>query len=100
MSDIFILLLENIIAFGGVPTGSINAQLAATVAGITKSKMFSFIPVAIEATIGINVAVVARLLVNSVNSMIVIDIMKTIKYDGKYFNGKNKYQSHTAKQDV
>src|SRR5690625_6473144 len=56
-------------AFGGVATGSINAQLAAMVAGMTKSIGSCPIPMAEEARIGRNAAAVAVLLVISVRKM-------------------------------
>src|SRR5690625_7548664 len=63
------LPLPYIMAFGGVATGSINAQLAAMVAGMTKSIGSCPIPMAEEARIGRNAAAVAVLLVISVRKM-------------------------------
>ena len=49
-------------AFGGVATGSINAQLAPNTVGIAKRNGFSPKPMAMEANIGKKAAVEAVLL--------------------------------------
>ncbi len=64
------------IAFGGVATGSIKAQLAASTVGIAKSKGFSPNPMAIDANMGKKVAVDAVLLVISVKNMIKVAIAR------------------------
>ena len=65
-----ILPLPNITAFGGVATGSINAQLAAIVHGIAKKSGFTFMPIAKAMSIGANVAIVAVFEFNSVKKII------------------------------
>ena len=57
---------EKTIAFGGVATGSIKAQLAASVTGTQSTSGSIPDEAAIAAITGSNVAVVARLLVSSV----------------------------------
>src|SRR5690625_7824746 len=63
------LPLPFIMAVGGVATGSINAQLAARVAGMTNGIGSCPIPMAEEARIGRSAAAVAVLLVISVRKM-------------------------------
>ena len=59
----------NIIALGGVATGNINAQLAAKVIGTLNINGDKSCWIAIAPMTGKNVAVVAKLLVNSVRNM-------------------------------
>src|SRR3970040_474418 len=56
------------IAFGGVATGSMNAQLAASAAGTASINGSTPIAVASDPTTGRNAAVVAVLLVSSVRN--------------------------------
>ena len=56
-------------AFGGVATGSIKAQLAAMAAGINRTNGFCPMLMARDAIIGKNAAAVAVLLVNSVSKI-------------------------------
>ena len=77
----------NTIAFGGVATGSINAQLAAMVAGITSISGSMPRPTATANSTGIKVAVVAVLLVSSVRNIIrVITNINTSIVDPKAFD--------------
>jgi hypothetical protein len=73
----------NTIAFGGVATGSMKAQLAANVTGAAKIIGFIPISIAIAPMTGRNVAVVAILLVNSVKKIIIIAMSITIKDIGR-----------------
>ena len=70
MSLIFIFPLPKMTALGGVAIGSMKAQLAAIVAGITKNKGFWFIPIAKIIKIGEKVAIVAVFEFNSVKKII------------------------------
>ena len=85
------------IAFGGVATGNINAQLAAKVTGA--AKMIGLIPIsiAIAPIIGKNVAVVAILLVNSVMKMIIIAIITTRTVIGRVSIADKFDPIHAAK---
>tara|TARA_A100001011_G_C13991897_1_gene707604 strand:- start:99 stop:398 length:300 start_codon:yes stop_codon:yes gene_type:complete len=62
--------LPKITALGGVAIGSIKAQLAAIVVGITKYNGLTFNPVAKTIKIGVNVATVAVFEFNSVKNII------------------------------
>lgn len=68
ISDIFNLLVPKTTAFGGVATGSINASDAAKVAGSINNKGFNSILIAIPASIGKSISVVAVLDVSSVKN--------------------------------
>ena len=67
---IFTFPLPKTTAFGGVAIGSINAQLAAIVVGITKTRGLTSSPIAKIINIGEKVATVAVLELSSVKSMI------------------------------
>ncbi len=84
------------IAFGGVATGSINAQLAAIAAGITKYIGETLKLTAIAAAIGKNAAVVAKLLVSSVKNIIIAVIEKITIIDGTLVRSENKLPIHSA----
>ena len=62
--------LPNITAFGGVAIGSINAQLAAIVVGMTKNNGFISKPIAKIINIGVKVATVAVFELSSVKKII------------------------------
>ena len=66
----FTFPLPKITALGGVAIGSINAQLAAMVVGITKIKGLTSSPIAKIINIGEKVATVAVLELSSVNKII------------------------------
>ena len=70
ISSIFTLPLPNTTALGGVAIGSIKAQLAAIVVGITKIYGFTSKPTAKIISIGVKVATVAVLEFSSVSSII------------------------------
>ena len=73
-------------AFGGVATGSMKAQLAAIVHGITKKSGFTFIPIEKAISIGAKVAMVAVFEFNSVKKIIKVTkiiISKKILYPSK-----------------
>ena len=72
-------------AFGGVATGSMNAQLAPNTVGIASKNGFSPNPIATEAKIGKNAAVDAVLLVISVKKTISAITIKMIKMIGQVF---------------
>ena len=72
ISGRFTCPLPNTIALGGVATGNMNAQLAASAAGTANIKGFSPTLIASAATTGRNAAVVAVLLVNSVRKIIIV----------------------------
>ena len=63
--------LPKITALGGVAIGSIKAQLAAIVVGITKNIGLISSPIAKIINIGVNVATVAVLEFNSVRKIII-----------------------------
>ena len=71
------------IAFGGVATGSIKAQLAAKVTGAANIIGLMPISIAIAPITGRNVAVVATLLVSSVKKIIITAIIITIRVVGR-----------------
>ena len=74
---ILIWPLEKTMAFGGVETGIIKAQLAAIVTGIESNKGLILVPTAIVITMGMNIVARATLLISSViNSMVAIRIRK------------------------
>ena len=70
MSLIFTLPLPNTTALGGVAMGSIKAQLAAIVVGITKNRGFTSKPIAKIIRIGEKVATVAVFELSSVKRII------------------------------
>ena len=72
----------NTIALGGVATGSINAQLAANTAGMISSSGCKFRPADTASRIGMIVAVVAVLLVNSVRKTTVAVTAKIVAQAG------------------
>ena len=78
--------LPNITAFGGVATGSINAQLAAIVHGMAKKSGLTFMPIAKAINMGANVAIVAVLEFSSVKKIINVTkiiIRRKILYPSK-----------------
>ena len=77
ISETLIRPEPKIIAFGGVATGSINANDAEIVAGIIKYSGLTFIAVAIEAKIGSSVWVVAVFDVSSVKNVSVVEAAPT-----------------------
>ena len=77
---IFTLPLPKTTAFGGVAIGSINAQLAAIVVGITKIKGLTSSPIANIIKIGEKVATVAVFEFNSVNRIIKATEIRTRRY--------------------
>ena len=66
-------------AFGGVATGNINAQLAASATGIESCEIKPRSEPAIAIIIGTNVAVVAWLLVSSVKKTIKVTMININK---------------------
>ena len=85
------------IAFGGVATGSINAQLAAS--GIGATRIIGLMPIstAMAPTTGRKVAVVAILLVNSVKKIIIAVISTTIATSGSVPISTRFTPNHFAK---
>lgn len=77
ISVIFILLVPNIMALGGVATGSIKAKDAAKVAGSINKSGLTLILTAKPASMGKSISVVAVLEVRLVSSDINIEIEKT-----------------------
>ena len=71
------------IAFGGVATGNMNAQLAASVTGTVSMIGSNPASSAIAPTTGRNVLVVAVLLVSSVRKMIVAAVAATMTHSGR-----------------
>ena len=67
---ILTLLVPNIIAFGGVAVGSINANEAASVTGTINIRGLIFKPTAMEAKTGRSIWVEAVFEVNSVRNVI------------------------------
>src|SRR5699024_12026365 len=70
ISCILILLVPNTIAFGGVPTGSMNAQLAAIAAGTISVSGWTSSAIARPASTGMIIVAVAVLDVISVRNRI------------------------------
>ena len=70
------LLVPNIIAFGGVAVGSMNANDAASVTGSINTSGFIFNPAAIEAKTGSSICVEAVFEVNSVRKVINATIIR------------------------
>jgi len=70
--------VPNIMAFGGVATGSIKAIEADIVAGIISSSGLIFVVMAIPASIGRTISVVAVLDVSSVRNVIIRDMTSII----------------------
>ena len=84
------------IAFGGVATGNMNAQLAASVTG-TRSTTGSYpASIAIAPTTGMNVAVVPILLVSSVRKIISVETMITSRAIGSRPTSCKFPPSHVA----
>ena len=69
----------NTMAFGGVATGNINAQLAAKATAAVTNKRIEIRLYSIAATTGKKVAVVAMFEVNSVKKMIIVTTNITIR---------------------
>jgi hypothetical protein len=79
--------LANTMAFGGVPTGSMNAQVAASAAGISRVIESAPMPIATPPRIGMKVAAVAVLLVTSVSSSTSVTIAATSRTIGNAPSG-------------
>ena len=88
---------EKTTAFGGVATGSMNAQLAASVTGTDKISGESPSSRASAPRIGKNVAVVARLLVISVRNITRAVAQNTTKPMPRTDSGDKPSASHDAK---
>ncbi len=84
------------IAFGGVATGSMNAQLAASVTGTVSMIGSKPASSAIAPTTGRNVAVVAVLLVSSVRKMIIAAAVTTTTQSGRSPTACRLIPSHSA----
>ena len=69
-------------AFGGVATGSMNAQDADIVAGIINSRGCTPMPAAVLASMGMKRLVVAMLDVSSVIKVIIVHVDKIIAGNG------------------
>ena len=82
ISIIRILPLPNIIAFGGVATGIMNAHDAESVAGIINNSGFVFMTTATDERIGRIISVVAVLEVSSVKKVIAVQVRVTIMKGG------------------
>src|SRR5690554_5306429 len=79
MSLIFMWPVPNTMAFGGVATGIMKAQLAATAAGTAKRIGDTSWPTARAPTSGRKAAAVAVLLVTSVRNRITVVISRTMR---------------------
>jgi len=88
--------VANTIAFGGVATGSMNAQLAAIVIGTVRVIGGTPACTAIAPMTGSSVAVVARLLVNSVRKITSATAASTRIAVPNAFSGARLSPSHSA----
>ena len=75
--------LENIMALGGVATGRIKAQLPVMTQGIASKRGSLESPIAMDATMGRKVAMVAVLLASSVMRRMINEIIITVMMMGR-----------------
>ena len=85
------------IAFGGVATGSMKAQLAAKVTGTASTIGSKPDSMAMAPTTGRNVAVVAMLLVSSVRKMIIVAATMTMAARGRVPMACKLLPNHSAR---